>query len=656
MKRRFKKLASCIIVFITLINLFNSLFATPATVVQATGNTSSATVVNEIDEEELESDGVLTSALSVIGTGVDGLVGILSKIPQIIFLLIGMAFQGLIGQIAKIGGDKIEGFLTPDDILFNRVGITEIDFFNFTGETSVVNTIRTNIATWYYILRILAIIVLLAVLIYIGIRMAISTVASEQAQYKRMLTDWIVSFVILFLLNYIIIFTIEANNAFVAMLAAPARATIGSGIVNKLIIMSATSIRATNSWTAFIVYIALIGMTTAFLVTYIKRMLTIGFLIIISPLITITYAIDKVKDAKAQALNTWMKEFMFNVLIQPFHCIIYLVFISTIMNTLGTKASLAKMILAIICMKFMWTAEGIVKKIFGFKEASSLADTVAAGFTVKAIGDVAKRAGQIAGSAAGAVAKTEFGKNVATKVGNMKPVQAVKNSRVAAAAKAAGNTETGKAVKRVVAESIPIGAGIAGASYEMGLNTKANAMQVGMQAYDTARGIMYGNRGGPGSKQEMEISQKDLKRFSDLISHNNTFRFNNYTTNRTARNQLRAYVQSLIGTNMNHLDTNIQDALRDLSRSNPTAYNTTTAAGLQHLKAIQDMALDPTLDFTNPATNPLGHAWTTEERRVVTAIQTKNMAKSVNALYENRKAAGSRNPAQDVDDFVNRMS
>ena len=117
MKRRFKKLASCIIVFITLINLFTSLFATPATIVQATGNTSGSTVVNEIDEEELESDGVLTSALSVVGTGVDGLVGILSKVPQLVFLLIGMAFQGLIGQIAKIGGDKIEGFLTPDDIL-----------------------------------------------------------------------------------------------------------------------------------------------------------------------------------------------------------------------------------------------------------------------------------------------------------------------------------------------------------------------------------------------------------------------------------------------------------------------------------------------------------------------------------------------------------
>ena len=286
----------------------------------------------------------------------------------------------------------------------------------------------------------------------------------------------------------------------------------------------------------------------------------------------------------------------------------------------------------------------------------SLADTVAAGFTVKAIGDVAKRAGTIAGAAAGTVAKTDFGKNVASKVGGMGAVKAIKSSRVASAAKTASESKMGKAVKTAVRESIPVGAGIAGASYEMGLNTKANAVQVGLQAYDTTRGMMNEARGGPGSKQEMEISQKDLKRFSDLISHNNTFRFNNYTTNRTARNQLRAYVQSLIGTNMNHLDTNIQDALRDLSRSNPTAYNTTTAAGLQHLKAIQDMALDPTLDFTNPATNPLGHAWTTEERRVVTAIQTKNMAKSVNALYENRKAAGSRNPAQDVDDFVNRMS
>ena len=107
---------------------------------------------------------------------------------------------------------------------------------------------------------------------------------------------------------------------------------------------------------------------------------------------------------------------------------------------------------------------------------------------------------------------------------------------------------------------------------------------------------------------------------------------------------------------MKHLDDNIQDALRDLSRTNPTQYNTTTPAGLQHLKALQDMALDPNLDFNDPRTNPLGHAWTNQERQVVTAIQTRNLASSVNALYENRKNAGSKNPAQDVDDFISKMS
>ena len=55
---------------------------------------------------------------------------------------------------------------------------------------------------------------------------------------------------------------------------------------------------------------------------YIKRMLTVGFLIVIAPLITITYSIDKMGDGKSQALNAWLKEFIYNVLIQTFHCII----------------------------------------------------------------------------------------------------------------------------------------------------------------------------------------------------------------------------------------------------------------------------------------------------------------------------------------------
>lgn len=58
---------------------------------------------------------------------------------------------------------------------------------------------RTAVAVWYYALRTIASAILLVVLIYVGIRMAMSTVSAEQkASYKKMLVDWTVSLVLIF--------------------------------------------------------------------------------------------------------------------------------------------------------------------------------------------------------------------------------------------------------------------------------------------------------------------------------------------------------------------------------------------------------------------------------------------------------------------------
>lgn len=112
-----------------------------------------------------------------------------------------------------------------------------------------------------------------------------------------------------------------------------------------------------------------------FLIMYIKRMLTIGFLIVISPLITITYSIDKMGDGKSQALNAWLKEFVFNVLIQPFHCVIYLIFGNTAINLLTEQQTLASAVLAICMVLFIFKGEKIVRDIFNFR-ASSLGEAI----------------------------------------------------------------------------------------------------------------------------------------------------------------------------------------------------------------------------------------------------------------------------------------
>ena len=225
------------------------------------------------------------------------------------------------------------GLLTPDDIFFNRVSFTNINFFDFNCSASV-KVIRENVAAWYYTLRIFSISALLLVLLYIGIRMAISTVASDQAKYKKMITDWLVSFALLFLLHYIIIATLTVNNGLVEILRnimdnmGSTGQTNFESLVSSLVTKSFIG-SASVTWANAICYAVLVGVTAAFLFSYIKRMLIIGFLIMIAPIITITYSMDRVGDGKAQALNTWFSEFMLNVLIQPFHCLIYIVFPNT---------------------------------------------------------------------------------------------------------------------------------------------------------------------------------------------------------------------------------------------------------------------------------------------------------------------------------------
>jgi len=107
-----------------------------------------------------------------------------------------------------------------------------------------------------------------------------------------------------------------------------------------------------------LVYWIMLYIIAKFFWIYLKRFLVVGFLITISPFITITYSIDKAGDNQAQAFNTWMKEFAANVLIQPLHAILYMVFVMTA-NELATDAP----IVGIVFMFAMTQGEKIVKRV-----------------------------------------------------------------------------------------------------------------------------------------------------------------------------------------------------------------------------------------------------------------------------------------------------
>ena len=609
-------------------------------------------VINEIDTEEEDDTWTLVDGLLGV---LDGLMAIVSKILGLPFLLIAVGIQGVLTQIAKMGGESIEGWVTPDDIFFNRLAITDINFFNLNTGADAIDTIRLNIATWYYVLRVLAMVALLAVLIYVGIKMALSTIASEQAMYKKMLTNWAVSFALIFLLNYIIMFVLEVNDAFVGILKSTITIRIGEGVPSTLITQYITSLKTATTWVSLIMYCMLVGITIAFFVNYVKRMLTIGFLIIISPLITVTYSIDKMGDGKAQALNTWLKEFIFNVLIQPFHCIIYAVFVAPALALSATGGSFAKMALAIICMAFIWTAEKIVKTIFGFNEATSLGEAVAGMAAVKAIGGAARK---VAGTAGSAVSKTRFGQNISSKVANSKAGRAARRVTESAPGRFASG----------IAKTAAAGmAGLSVAGFEMGLNSPANAAHAGLEAFNTASDILARDPNKDGSVEKIKDARRELERFSDLLAQNNDPRLNGgagFSDYRgTQKTDFKNYVDGLIGTNMDMLNADIQEALRDL-RNDPALasyYDVNTADGVRHLQDLQDLALDEDLSTKLSGANTVrptipGVAnWTDAERRVITAIQIRNLARASQNIHTQYQAGGYNNPRSEVGRVIDRL-
>lgn len=300
MKIKGKKILCIILILVTLFN-----FMYP--------NCSYAT-----EEEEVEEDGI--SAKEVLGAAVDGVAGILLMPAKLIMLVVGVGANALTSEFAELGADSDESrwVLTLDDIFFHNVDgvipIIDVNFFkpiNNSSEHQIISDIRNSIATWYFAIRNLAIIISLLVLVYIGIRMAISTLAEDKAKYKNMLTDWIVGFVTIFLLHYIIIATIYVNEALVKAIRPPTAAGQYGGIIDRFMTVIFTdaigTINFVDGMSGAVVYLGMTIMTFMFLYTYMKRMITVAFLIIIAPLITVTYSIDKLGDRKISSFKYLVK-------------------------------------------------------------------------------------------------------------------------------------------------------------------------------------------------------------------------------------------------------------------------------------------------------------------------------------------------------------
>ena len=351
--------------------------------------------------------------------------------------------------------------ISPENIIQNKIGMFDVNFFSENTKNNendnsinIANELHLTIAKWYYLIRNLVIVIFMILLIYIGIKILITSISEDKAKYKKMLVDWFVSFALVFVIHYIMVFSMNIVNEFTKLVStitndesveyfeivddkvydyvkenlvdsdkrpswtsealAWAKSKIGlndsnSGEYTMIYINedgkkavrfpvdnflsqarikeqlldeeTSTETYASIGWK--LIYIMLTLLAVKFGWIYIKRVVYIAFLILIAPFVVLTYSIDRFRDGQAQGFNTWLREYLFNLAIQPFHIILYTVFVGTAM-TLASKSP----IYVLVVLGFMSEAEKILRNMFGFQKATTpgvLSGAVGTGVAMSAL-------------------------------------------------------------------------------------------------------------------------------------------------------------------------------------------------------------------------------------------------------------------------------
>lgn len=343
-------------------------------------------------------------------------------------------------------------------------------------EVSSAKTLQPTISKWYKTFRNIAIVALLSILVYVGIRITLSSISSDKAKYKQMLMDWTVALCLVFLMHYIMAFSVTINEKIIKAISAISGSSaeekekavenakkqylngttggkdgttdqtgeVGTGIEMFIIDDKDTVERAYKTlvgdegdvnadegyasnedsyfynrfiwgdgtgddkkptvliWPANdymtqarikgqqrsvdekgkekkddsqmavtragynVIYVVLVIYTIIFCFTYLKRVIYMAFLTIIAPLVAITYPIDKMNDGKAQAFDMWFKEYLFNLLIQPMHLILYTVLIGAAMDFASQN-----IFYVVVALGFFMPAEKLLRRFFGFEKAQT---------------------------------------------------------------------------------------------------------------------------------------------------------------------------------------------------------------------------------------------------------------------------------------------
>ncbi len=241
-------------------------------------------------------------------------------------------------------GLGVPNFLvSPETIFSNSIAALDVNFLNPNKFESVIvsgsdvdakdaanksksgaEALKEQIGTWYRTFRNLAVVLLLIVLVYLAIRVVISSAAAEKAKYKEAIKNWLIALFLVFFIHVIMAGILMITEKFTGL--------FNNSLANDLIvhvtdvgngwgklsdkdkdlkfhtnIMGLARFRTQSNnlleCGAFtFIYLLLVYYTIKFIYIYYKRFIFIAFLTMIAPLVAITYPVDIMGDRSSTGI------------------------------------------------------------------------------------------------------------------------------------------------------------------------------------------------------------------------------------------------------------------------------------------------------------------------------------------------------------------
>lgn len=240
------------------------------------------------------------------------------------------------------------------------------------------------VSSWYVALRNIAIVALLSILLYLGIRIVISSSSAEKATYKQTLLDWLIALILVFGMHYIMSFALTMteniseilDNVTNPLIKVPIQInsqitswtndfTVVTNLPGYVRLVAGIANSNENTLVAVeyaIIYLVMIAYTIMFTIIYLKRVIYMAFLTIIAPLTAVTYPFRKKNAPGGNAFAVWLREYIVNLLIQPIHLLLYSVVIGSTM-----ELAIEHPVYAIVALACLIPAQKLFFEIFGIR-------------------------------------------------------------------------------------------------------------------------------------------------------------------------------------------------------------------------------------------------------------------------------------------------